>query len=137
MTRVLIDTNVVLDVLLGRQAHVRDSAAVWGASDDGLFDGCIASFSIPTIYYVCRKHQDEAAALAAVDLCVESFEIAPLYRECVLAARRMGMSDFEDGLQVATAITDFSQGIVTRNVTDFATSPLRVYTPRQFLATLG
>jgi hypothetical protein len=42
-------------------------------------------------------------------------------------------SDFEDNWQIACAITDFMQGIVTRNVSDFAASPIRVYTPVEFL----
>jgi hypothetical protein len=46
----------------------------------------------------------------------------------------MAGGDFEDNLQIACAITDFAQGIVTRNPKDFADSPLRVYTPAEFLA---
>jgi predicted nucleic acid-binding protein len=52
-TRVLLDTNVVLDVLLDRQPFVDEARRLWEASDEGLFDACIASFTIPTIYYVC------------------------------------------------------------------------------------
>ncbi len=41
--------------------------------------------------------------------------------------------DFEDNLQIASAITDFMQGIVTRDSVGFAASPIRVYTPAEFL----
>jgi hypothetical protein len=44
--------------------------------------------------------------------------------------------DFEDNLQIACAITDFMQGIVTRNPADFGASPIRIYTPGEFLAAL-
>ncbi len=44
--------------------------------------------------------------------------------------------DFEDNLQIATAVTDFIHGIVTRNPNDFAASPVRVYSPADLLATL-
>jgi predicted nucleic acid-binding protein len=109
---------------------------LWQAADEGRFDGCIASFTIPSIYYICRKQQSAEAALSAVDICMEAFEVAALYRECVLAARRMSGPDFEDNLQIACAITDFMQGIVTRNPRDFASSPIRVYTPGELLAAL-
>lgn len=33
--RVLLDTNVVLDVLLNRQPWVKDASAIWQANDDG------------------------------------------------------------------------------------------------------
>jgi hypothetical protein len=106
------------------------------ASDEGLFDACIAAFTVPTIYYVCRKHAGADAAAKAIDVCLEAFEVAALYRECVLAARRMSGGDFEDNLQIATAITDFMQGIVTRNPGDFASSPIRIYSPIEFLGVL-
>lgn len=136
MMRVLLDTNVVLDVLLDRQPHVADSQRVWQASDDGLFDACIAAFSLPTIHYLCAKQDGVEAAGRAIDLCLEAFEVAALYRECVLAARRMPGGDFEDNLQIACAITDFMQGIVTRNASDFVASPLRIYSPAELLAAL-
>jgi hypothetical protein len=34
MKRVLIDTNVVLDVLLDREPFVKDAAAIWQAVED-------------------------------------------------------------------------------------------------------
>ena len=136
MPRILLDTNIVLDVLLARHPFVDDAVKIWHAADDGLFDASIASFTIPTIYYICRKQQSADAAARAVDICLEACEIAPLYRECILAARRMDGPDFEDNLQIACAITDFMQGIVTRNPRDFAGSPIRVYTPQELLAEL-
>ena len=136
MNRILLDTNVVLDVLLDRQPFVDDARQIWDASDRGLFDGYIASFSIPTIHYICKRHESLEAANRAVDLCLSAFEVCALYRECILAARRIVGGDFEDNLQIACAITDFLQGIVTRHPADFAASPIRIYSPGEFLDTL-
>jgi hypothetical protein len=72
-----------------------------------------------------------------VDICLEAFEVWALYRECIHAARRMPGGDFEDNLQIACAITDFMQGIVTRNPKDFASSPLRIYNPDELLTELS
>jgi|SRR6266850_185583 len=136
MMRVLVDTNIVLDVLLHREPFFQESSRIWAAADEGVFDACIASFTLPTIHYICRRQSGGEAADRAVDLCLAAFEVAALYRECVLAARRMIGQDFEDNLQIATAITDFMQGIVTRDPQDFAGSPIRAYTPAEFLAVL-
>jgi predicted nucleic acid-binding protein len=136
MMRILLDTNVVLDVLLERQPFVDEARRIWSASDEGLFDACVAAFSIPTVHYVCERHAGRVAAAAAVDQCLAAFEVSALYRECILAARTMQGSDFEDNLQIACAITDFVQGIVTRNVRDFAGSPVRVYSPTELLQVL-
>jgi predicted nucleic acid-binding protein len=136
MMRILLDTNIVLDVLLNRAPFVQDSRRIWEAADQGVFDACLASFTLPTIHYICRKHAGRAAADAAVDSCLDAFEIAPLYRECLVAARRFTGHDFEDDLQVASAVSDFMQGIVTRNPDDFLGSPIRVYTPAELLDVL-
>jgi predicted nucleic acid-binding protein len=134
--RVLLDTNIVLDVLLNRQPFVTDSRALWQAADTGKFIACIATFTIPTIHYICRRHAGKPAADAAVDLCLEAFETCALYRECISAARTLPGSDFEDNLQVASAMTDFVPAIVTRNPADFANAPLKILSPQELLATL-
>ena len=134
--RVLLDTNIVLDVILDREPFAQESGRIWVASDQGLFEAYLASFTIPTIYYICRRQAGAPAADDAVDRCLRAFEIAPLYRECILAAQQMGGPDFEDNLQIACAITDFIQGIVTRDPEDFAHSPIRVYRPAELLAVL-
>jgi predicted nucleic acid-binding protein len=133
MMRILLDTNIVLDVLLNRQPFVNESRRIWEAADQGAFDACIAGFTIPTIHYVCRKHAGPAAADHAVDSCLDAFEIAALYRECLVAARQFPGDDFEDNLQVASAVADFIQGIVTRNPKDFIGSPIRIYAPAELL----
>ena len=134
--RILLDTNIVLDVLLNREPFVSDSRRLWQAADEGTFDACIASFTLPTIHYICRRHAGQAAADNALDICLEAFEVCALYRECIQAARRMPGGDFEDNLQVACAITDYVHGIVTRNPGDFANAPIRVYTPAELLEVL-
>lgn len=134
MIRALIDTNVVLDVLLDRHPFVEDSRRLGHAADAGWFDACIASFTIPTIHYICARQAGTDAANQAIDVCMDAFEVSALYRECILAARRMPGADFEDNLQIATAITDFMQAIVTRDPADFAASPIRVYSPQEFVA---
>jgi hypothetical protein len=40
MKRVLVDTNVVLDVLLDRHPHAGGSVAVWAAIETGSRKGC-------------------------------------------------------------------------------------------------
>jgi len=134
--RILLDTNIVLDVLLNREPFVHDSRRLWQAADEGAFDGSIASFSLPTIHYICQRRAGSAAADAAVDTCLEAFEICPLYRECIVAARRITGNDFEDNLQVACAISDFMQGLVTRNPRDFMNAPIRIYSPGELLGVL-
>src|SRR6202041_3387101 len=55
MTRILFDTNVVLDVLLDRQPQVDASAAAWAAVETGVSEGLLAAHAVTTIHYLIRK----------------------------------------------------------------------------------
>jgi len=135
--RILLDINIVLDVLLNRKQYVTTSGALWRASDRGEFEGHLAAFSLPTIYYICERQQSRAAAQEAVDRCLEAFAICALYRETALAARELTGPDFEDNLQISCAVTDFLHGIVTRDTAGFQSSPLKVFSPQELIAELS
>jgi predicted nucleic acid-binding protein len=133
---VLIDTNVVLDVILDREPFVADSSDVWIACDAGRFAGYVSAISLPTIYYVVRQARGRDVALRAVDQCLAAFEIAPVYRESLEAARGFDGADFEDDVQIACAVTSLLEFIVTRNPADFVKSPIPVVSPAEFMSRL-
>jgi predicted nucleic acid-binding protein len=133
----LIDINVVLDVLLDRQPWVQDSSAVWNACDEGRITGYLSAITITTIFYVVQRAAGYPQAIAAVDSCLEAFEIAPVYRESLLAARQMTGSDYEDNVQIACAITSFLDCITTRDPGDFAHSVIPVVSPKELMERLA
>ena len=57
--RVLIDTNVLLDVLMGRQPYYDISNNILKLCSDKKIEGYIAAHSIPNMYYILRKYMPE------------------------------------------------------------------------------
>jgi len=53
--RVLLDTNVLLDVLLKRDPWVAQSSAVWQAHDEGQIVGHVMACAIAGIFYIARR----------------------------------------------------------------------------------
>ena len=53
--RILIDTNVILDILFAREPHVADSISVLHMCEDGYAEGIVTAKSIADIYYFLRK----------------------------------------------------------------------------------
>ena len=53
--RVLLDTNVVLDVLLRRGEWLADAEAVWQAAANGRLTACITASSLTDVYYISRR----------------------------------------------------------------------------------
>jgi len=133
---VLLDTNVVLDVLLARAPWVNDAADVWDAHHESRLNAYVAAFSIPTIFYVVRRQNDLTEAHEAVRVCLETLEIASVGRSTLDLARQQPGSDFEDALQIASALEAGVDAIVTRDLAGFAQSPVPAITPTDLLAQL-
>jgi predicted nucleic acid-binding protein len=134
---VLLDINVILDVLLNRAPWVSDAADVWDAHDRGRLNAYVAAFSIPTIFYVVRRQNDLTEAHEAVRICLETLEISPVGRSTLEFARQQSQSDFEDSLQIASAIEASVDAIVTRDPAGFAQSPVPAISPTDLLAQLS
>ncbi len=134
--RVLIDTNIVLDVLLDRHPWVVDSSQVWAACESGRITGYIPGSAMTDIFYVARRMTDIATAQIAVGLCLATFKIAPVNRPVLERAVALSGSDFEDNVQLACALEERLDALVTRNPADFAGAPLSILTPAELLAQL-
>ncbi len=135
--RVLLDTNVILDVLLKREPWVKDASALWQANDEGEIVGYVVASALTDIFYVARRLKGLDDARTAVRLCLEAFEICPVDRHTLEQADALPGNDLEDNLQIACAVMAGLEAIVTRNKGDFKESPVPVLTPTEILARLA
>ena len=55
MTRVLLDTNVVLDFLLDRVPFADAAAALWQANDAGDITAYVSAITPVNVFYIARK----------------------------------------------------------------------------------
>lgn len=131
MTSVLLDVNVLLDVFLGRQPWLPDSAAVLLANQERRIVSYISAVTLPTIFYVVRRNASLAQAREVVGESLRSFEIIPVGRNTLELAHTLPGADFEDNLQIACAVGAGVDAIVTRDAAGFSASPLPVLTPAQ------
>jgi predicted nucleic acid-binding protein len=135
--RILLDTNVVLDVLLKRQPWVVEASAIWQATDDGRVTSYLVASALTDIFYVARRLVGLEAARAAVQTCLDAFEFCPIDRHTLELAHAMPGKDFEDNLQMACADVEGLDAIVTRNPDDFKISRMPVLTPTLALERMG
>jgi predicted nucleic acid-binding protein len=134
--RILLDTNILLDVLTKRQLHFEDSAKVWTLINSGLVAGYLSAISVNNLYYIIRKLRDRKTAEAFVDEILRDFEIASLTKTILKQARTIKGKDFEDSIQYFSAIQEGCEVLITRNKKDFPALGLNVLTPREFLEQL-
>ncbi len=136
MIRALLDTNVILDALFAREPFGAHAAVIWQAHEDGRFIGYLSAITPSTVFYIARKtYQREKALRMVIDL-VETFEISPVGRTVLHLALQLNFGDFEDAIQVASAMNNDLDCIVTRNVKDYGKSPIEIISPPEFIARL-
>ncbi len=131
--RILIDGNVLLDVLQGREPHERDSRAVWGLCENGMAEGWISSLTFANIVYIMRRDLTPETISAVLGTLSQIFRFTDLPLSDLKQASAMMWPDFEDALQTAAAVRIGADYIVTRNLKDFQNSPVPCISPSSFL----
>ncbi|MGB0388565.1 MAG: PIN domain-containing protein [Ardenticatenaceae bacterium] len=131
--RVLLDTNVILDVLLNRTPSVTEAKAVWQAHEDGRITGYMTATTMTDIFYIAHRLTDRATARTAVRTCLDTFEICEVNRSVLEQAETLPGNDFEDNVQITCANIAGLDAIVTRYTADFRSATKPVFTPAQLL----
>ncbi|MDD2810830.1 PIN domain-containing protein [Rhodoferax sp.] len=128
------DTNVILDVILRREPFLKESAMVVALAEVSTNTGLLCATTLTNLHYVTRRTLGEAGARQAIANFLQVMELAKVTRYVLDAAVKSDMNDFEDAVLAYSAHQAGAQAIITRNLKDFAQSPVRAYTPTQFLA---
>ncbi len=131
--RVLLDTNIILDILEKRPPFYDASKSVLEYCISGKVTGFIALHSVSNIFYILRKHYSVADRRKLLLDILDLLQIANADHESVRRAlERNDFSDFEDCLQDECARLVHADYIITRNIADFTTSEIPSLTPADF-----
>lgn len=133
--KVLIDTNILLDVILLREPHLELSKRVLQCCQS-LVDGYIAVHSFSNMFYVLHETED-----FSIEDCRNTFnkllfvfDVASLNKSDVIAAvNNESFNDLEDSMQNEASVSSGIDYIVTRNCKDFEKSTVPAITPEDFL----
>lgn len=131
--KVLIDTNIILDVLCKRPDFYEDSAKVFKLCEVKRISGVISALSIPNIMYILRKELDAKKTKEILDNLSLIFSIADLKADDLKKAADMGFKDYEDAVQSACAARIKANYIITRNIRDFTMSKVAAIRPIELL----
>ena len=132
--KILIDTNVIIDVLLNRESFVDDSSAVLKLCESSSFQGFITATTITDIYYILDKNMtDKSLLYNALEKLLSIVEVCDVTKHNIFSAMKLRESDFEDAIQSDCAKSIGADYIVTRNTVDFKNSKIKAITPSEFL----
>lgn len=135
MRRLLVDTNIVIDVLAKRKGFYEEAAELFSRSDKNELHLAISSLTFANANYILSKIKSAKEAqeiLRKFKVLVEILNLDDKITE--LALSDDNFADFEDGLQYYSAMENQLEIIITRNKKDFKNSKIPVLTAKEFLA---
>jgi len=134
--RLLVDLNVVLDVLLDREPHVRPAAAMWAAIEARHGEGFLSAHAFTTVHYLAARARGPRFARETIEALLRVFDVATVDGAVVRSAIALPFPDFEDAVCAAAAAASACDAIVTRDPAGFRGSPVPVIDPGTALAWL-
>lgn len=132
--KLLIDTNVVLDVLLRREPFFRTAAEVLNLTQRDDVREYVSASAITDIYYIANKQmKDRDAVRDLLKRLLMVVSVAAVSEREIQNALDLAWGDFEDSVQYSVALLNEMDGIVTRNPGDYQEANMRIWIPEQAL----
>jgi predicted nucleic acid-binding protein len=135
--KVLFDTNVVLDALLGREPIAMNVARLLARVERGQLTALVCATTVTTVFYLAVKAAGRERARALVGELIQLLDVAPVNRATIEAALESGGADFEDDVIVESARACGAEVIVTRDTAGFRHVSCRAMAPEELLAAMG
>ncbi|MGA9639600.1 type II toxin-antitoxin system VapC family toxin [Flavobacterium sp.] len=136
MSRIFLDTNVILD-LLGERIPFFDSIAkVATLADQKKLTMIVSPLSFTTIDYVLNKYETSGSVLNKLRKFKIICEICEVNEETIEKALNSNFKDFEDAVQYFTALQSNCSIIITRKGKDFKNSTIPIMTAEEYLSSI-
>jgi len=140
--RVLLDTNVIVDVLQKREPWRQDGETIFIAAAMNRIRACVTAKQIADIHYITKKlfkgqaHVDNLAK-QIVGKLMSFIELEDTCAADCQTALGINSDDFEDAMLIACATRESMDYLVTRNIGHFTGSSVPVITPGDFVRLLN
>ncbi len=135
--RLLLDTDVLLDIALDRAPFYQNSRAVsdWCQINPG--SALVAWHTISNLYYLLTGTRSDTKARNFIAGLLRFAEVVSGGNPEVQHALALPLRDFEDALQVAASSSAQAEFIITRNLKDYRGSPVIAIQPAVFLSRIS
>ena len=133
MEKLLIDTNIIIDLLAKRESFYQEAQELFTFADEKQLSLFISALTFANTYYILSKELNVDEARKIMMKFKTLVKILPLENKVLELALSSDFNDFEDAIQYYTALDHKLEIIITRNKKDFKKSKLPVLTAREYL----
>lgn len=129
-----IDNNLILDFLTEREPFSENANRIFNFAYNNEIVLFAASQSILTSHYVLKKAFPEEKIRKILEQILDFIEVIPADKSMLKKALKSNHKDYEDAVQIFSAhqVRDLT-GIITRDIKDFSTSEISVFSPEEAL----
>lgn len=132
--KVFLDTNVILDFYQVRDDFFRPAAIIFDLGFKGEIDLVVSSLSVINANYILRKYYEKSELNLKLRSILNLCKVSIITQQDLRQALDLNWSDFEDCTQYLSALSAFSDILITRNTNDFkSASGLRIMSPCDFV----
>lgn len=131
---IFLDTNVLVDVIADRKPFYDESAKVWTLAETGQVTGFVSTLSFANISYLASRALGKSDARKALLSIRDAFDVVPFDEKILHQAMDADSVDFEDAIQLFSALRANATTIITRNAKHFPADSIAIQTPDEFLA---
>lgn len=126
--KLLIDTNILLDVLLKREPFYYKAVEVLELVQYDNVQEYVSAAAVTDIYYIAYKYlKDKGLVRQLLKKLMGIVSIAAVSEKEIEEALELAWNDFEDSVQYAVALLNEMDGIVTRNPKDYKRADMKVW----------
>lgn len=135
--KVLIDTNVILDVLLKRTPFDVDAYNILKLAEEKKINAYLAAFSITDIYYFINKNLSHNESIKALEALLSIVEVVSITKHDIKKAMNLKeFGDLEGALQMQCLRKLKGDLIITRDE-KFQKITNKAISPKDFLSNEG
>jgi predicted nucleic acid-binding protein len=132
MNKLLIDSDVILDLLLKRQEY-ENAAIIFTKIADREVAGYATPIIFANVHYVVSNIENKTKGLVSLRLLRTYLNLLTIDEKIVDRALQENAVDFEDAIQYHTAKKYGMDFIISRNIKDFKASKVPALRPGEYL----
>lgn len=132
--KLLIDTNIIMDILLRREPFFEKSVEIMNLVLEGEVQEYVSASAITDVYYIAyRQMRDKKMVRCLIANLLKVVSIACVSEKEIENALALEWNDFEDSVQYSVALLNDMDGIVTRNPSDYKRAEVSIWSPESLL----
>jgi len=136
MTKLFIDTNVMIDIIDQRQPYYDDAAKIITLAEKQTIKLVASSLSFVNTFYVLSKTNEKANLIDVLTNFRIVCEVSNIDEINIDKSLHSGFNDFEDAVQYYSALHHDCDIFITRNKKDFKKAEISIMTPAEFLTSI-